>query len=211
MDSFLKRWARLKQQKNQTPSEPTSNTSLPSQSLSPPPLQPSALEERDHPQIVPIPSSPEGLFTIDSSQKREDPFYSDKINALKADRDFSVFLQEGIPDNIQKEALSLAWRTEDSIANFETLAEYDWNFNTPDYAKLQPTDDIKSLLADILSPPAPAPSSEEGLDTPGEGIAIPSSENTSSISPLPFSELEGEREEKPDIPSDKNLNNQSVP
>ncbi|MEP3277966.1 MAG: DUF3306 domain-containing protein [Stappiaceae bacterium] len=54
------------------------------------------------------------------------------LEALTADSDFTVFMKEGVPDFLKKQALAVLWRSNPILANVDGLVDYDDDFGSPD-------------------------------------------------------------------------------
>ena len=126
-ENFLERWSRRKRdgdeqqvlQKEETPPEqqaalpqdqatgPGSGTQSPADALQ---------DEGDGPQE---PAAWEGV----------------DINTLNADSDYTVFMAEGVPDNVKKQALDKLWRSDPVLANLDGLNDYDDDYSKWGIAK----------------------------------------------------------------------------
>jgi len=51
------------------------------------------------------------------------------IETLNADSDYTVFMAEGVPDNVKKEALDKLWRSDPVLANLDGLNDYDDDYS----------------------------------------------------------------------------------
>ena len=99
-ESVLGRWSRLKRiQKEQDPEQAAINA-----------------EARE---------LPEGK---DGSPSAPPPDLPD-IEDLNENSDFSVFLQEGVPDDLRKLALRKLWKSDPVLANLDGLNDYDEDFS----------------------------------------------------------------------------------
>lgn len=88
------------------------------------------------------------------------------IETLGAGSDYRAFLQKGVAAEVQRIALQRAWASDEGIAGFRGMADYDWDFNAPTYGKLWASDDVAKLLQAVVSPPAEAePASTEPVST----------------------------------------------
>ena len=87
------------------------------------------------------------------------------LDTLDAGSDYSVFLQRGVPAELQRLALQRAWSSDAAITEFRGMAEYAWDFNAPQYGQLWPVDDIAKLIQAVTAPPP------ERLDTPVAAVA----------------------------------------
>jgi hypothetical protein len=52
------------------------------------------------------------------------------IDTLDKDSDFSVFMQEGVPEELKKLALRALWRSDPVLANLDGLNDYDEDFGS---------------------------------------------------------------------------------
>lgn len=84
------------------------------------------------------------------------------LDTLGAGSDYTAFLQQGVSAELQRLALQRAWTSDAVISEFRGMAEYAWDFNTPQYGALWATDDVAKLVQAVLAPPAqePAPDQE---------------------------------------------------
>jgi hypothetical protein len=123
-DGFLDRWSRRKrgEARRETAPEtarPAAAPATPSGGRSGPPPAPA------HPLAV-TPSSPE------ESQDSGDPEVVAKLpdlDSLDEDTDFSVFLQDGVPEALRRQALRRLWRLNPVFANLDGLNDYDENYS----------------------------------------------------------------------------------
>ncbi len=169
---FLARWSRLKRREDEQ---------LPSAAALPDGAAPAAAPEAGRPD-----RDAEGEEGFDASSLPP-------IESLCADSDYTAFLRQGVPEQLQTLALRKAWATDPAIAGFRGLAEYDWDCNAPGYAALWPTDDVARLCEAVLGPAAapeaeaeePPPvataaaeadAGEEGTDGPAGPEPAPSAE-----------------------------------
>lgn len=83
-----------------------------------------------------------------------------KLEDLTASSDFTVFLQKGVPLELQRLALRRAWSLDPAIRDFIEVAEnqYDWNAvdGVPGFGPLDPGTDLQRLLAQATGQPLPA-------------------------------------------------------
>lgn len=54
------------------------------------------------------------------------------LSQLNQDSDFSVFLKEGVPEMLKKQAMAALWRSNPVFANVDGLVDYDDDFASPD-------------------------------------------------------------------------------
>jgi len=85
----------------------------------------------------------------------EPPLVLPDLDALGAGSDYTAFLQQGVPAELQRLALQRAWTSDAGISDFRGMAEYAWDFNAPRYGALWATDDIARLVQAVLAPSAP--------------------------------------------------------
>lgn len=98
------------------------------------------------------------------------------IETLGAGSDYRAFLQKGVAAEVQRIALQRAWASDEGIAGFRGMADYDWDFNAPTYGRLWASDDVAKLLQAVVSPPAEAEpaSTEPALAEPAVAVlALP--------------------------------------
>lgn len=76
------------------------------------------------------------------------------VAGLGTASDYTPFLQRGVEPEVQSAALGRAWATDQRIAAFRGMGEYDWDFNAPGYGKLAAADDVARLVAAVLAPAA---------------------------------------------------------
>lgn len=111
-EGFLSRWSRRKMEITETTVVEQSATTVLSEEAAPafplvegaPP--PELEEEEEETVIVDLPD----------------------IDSLDADSDFTVFLQKGVPEELQKLALRKLWRSNPVFANLDGLNDYDEDF-----------------------------------------------------------------------------------
>lgn len=76
--------------------------------------------------------------------------------------DYTAFMRQQVPAALRKAALRQAWVTDEAIAGFRGMAEYDWDFHAPGMLDPIPPEEALRLLAAVLPPPpAPDPTPEE--------------------------------------------------
>jgi len=54
------------------------------------------------------------------------------LETLNEESDFSVFMKEGVPQMLKKQAMASLWRTSPIFANVDGLVDYDDEFGSPD-------------------------------------------------------------------------------
>jgi Protein of unknown function (DUF3306) len=122
-EGLLRRWARRKQAAKAQPATPAP---------------------------VPVPASD---VVLDAAQADEPVQVLPDLDTLDASSDYSVFLQRGVPAELQRMALQRAWSSDAAITEFRGMAEYAWDFNAPQYGQLWPVDDIAKLIQAVTAPP----------------------------------------------------------
>ncbi len=95
------------------------------------------------------------------------------IETLGAGSDYTAFLQRGVAAEVQRVALQRAWASDEQIAGFRGMADYDWDFNAPIYGKLWASDDVAKLLQAIVSPPAETELAPMESDPAAPGLQEP--------------------------------------
>jgi len=82
-----------------------------------------------------------------------DPATLPPIESIDAQTDITVFLQNGVPDELRRAALRRAWTVDSRIRDFKELQENDWNFNdpkgVPGFGELGPEVDVNRMVAEI--------------------------------------------------------------
>ena len=102
-EKFLKRWSRLKRDDGPAPAGPGHDASE-GGAGSPP-----AAPEADSGDTPPPPDLPD-------------------IESLDKDSDYTVFLKDGVPEELRKLALRALWRSDPVLANLDGLNDYDEDF-----------------------------------------------------------------------------------
>jgi hypothetical protein len=81
------------------------------------------------------------------------------LDAIDATTDVSVFMQPGVPSDLQVEALRRAWSADPAIRDFKGMAENDWDFmlagNVHGFGDLEPDLDGRMLAEAIGETPHP--------------------------------------------------------
>ncbi len=133
-EGLFRRWARRKQAAKAAPDHAAAPAALPEQpavQLSLPLLQGPVVPE----PVLPAPVLPD-------------------LETLGPESDYKAFLQNGVAAEVQRIALQRAWASDEQIAGFRGMADYDWDFNAPTYGKLWASDDVARLLQAVVAPPA---------------------------------------------------------
>lgn len=124
---------------------------------------------------MPVADHPTGVVDAAGPAAAGDPVpdLSDlpSLDAITADTDMSLFLRRHVPDDLRNAALRRAWSADPVISTFVEMADYAWDFNTPEgnpvYGPLSAAVDAGKMAADILgiglpekTGPAPLPQAE---------------------------------------------------
>ncbi len=100
------------------------------------------------------------------------------LESIGPQSDISAFLAKGVPSELSRAALRRAWSADPAIRDFVGLAEYAWDFTKPDsmpgFGPLLPSDDVKRMLAQIIS--------QDGIESPASSGEAPAEGGTSSES-----------------------------
>jgi hypothetical protein len=110
-DPFLTRWSRRKRTATDdanTPDEPASKDA--------PPAEDSHLAEDGTPETAMSPEEAEIVAQLPD------------IDSLEDGSDFTVFLQDGVPEALRRRALRKLWRLNPVYANLDGLNDYDEDF-----------------------------------------------------------------------------------
>jgi hypothetical protein len=98
------------------------------------------------------------------------------LEAIGAETDIRAFLAAGVPPELARAALRRAWLSDPKIRDFVGLADYDWDFNTPEsmagFGILDASDQAARELARLVR--------QAGTVTTGE----------TPVSPTPIGELQ---------------------
>jgi len=97
-----------------------------------------------------------------------DPASLPPIQSITAETDIRGFLGSGVPVELTRAALRLAWVCDPAIRNFVGLADYDWDFNAGDsiagFGPLRMTDEVAEMAARVLDPSRPESGPRDPLD-----------------------------------------------
>ncbi|MGI4943252.1 MAG: DUF3306 domain-containing protein [Janthinobacterium lividum] len=104
-------------------------------------------------KVQPVAPAPASDVVPDAAQADEPAPVLPDLDTLDAGSDYSVFLQRGVPAELQRLALQRAWSSDAAITEFRGMAEYAWDFNAPRYGELWPVDDIAKLIQAVTAPP----------------------------------------------------------
>jgi hypothetical protein len=73
------------------------------------------------------------------------------IDSLDAGSDYAAFFQAGVPEEVKRLGLRRAWVTDPAIAEYRSLADYDWDFNQPNYGQLaEAAEDIREMVRSVF-------------------------------------------------------------
>ena len=143
-DPFLARWSRRKHEARAKAAD---------------------LEDVKQPEEAAEPPAAVTLPQRQTAEPMVDPATLPPIDSIDAATDIRGFLARGVSPDLARAALRRAWVTDPAIRDFVGLADYDWDFNSPDPARgfgpLRPTDDVRQLLAKMVGEethePSPVP------------------------------------------------------
>jgi Protein of unknown function (DUF3306) len=83
-----------------------------------------------------------------------DPAALPPLDSIDAQTDITVFLQSGVPAELQLAALRRTWTVDPAIRDFRGMQENDWNFSDPNsvpgFGELGPEVDVERMVAQIL-------------------------------------------------------------
>jgi hypothetical protein len=154
-DPFLTRWSRRKREARVNASSP---------------------EGKEHSERDAQPLAPAAAAQPSSTDPAVDPATLPPIDSIDAATDIRAFLARGVSPDLARAALRRAWVTDPTIRDFVGLAEYDWDFNSPDAARgfgpLRATDDVRELLAKMLGEEGPKPPITQDDSRAAEGPAF---------------------------------------
>lgn len=104
------------------------------------------------------------------------------LDSIGASSDVSVFMQAGVPSQLQNAALRRAWVADPAIRDFVGLAEYAWDFTDPNamegFGALDPNIDIQKLVDDIFRD---TKTESAQADSPPEGEPAAKSEHAEQL------------------------------
>ena len=95
------------------------------------------------------------------------------LESITAETDIRAFLQPGVPPDLTRAALRRAWSADPRIRDFVGLADYDWDFNTPEaiagFGPLEMTEELRRQVTEMVGRSlAPA---EPDQSRPAEALA----------------------------------------
>jgi hypothetical protein len=168
-DGFLKRWSRRKRAGElPAPADPAAaaaSTAAPAPGAAA--AAAPAMLPAEQPPVEPV-----------------DPATLPPIESLGAGSDYTMFLRQGVPEALRRAALRRAWESDPVIRDFRTPAEYDWDFNAPEWSTPLSAEESRALLDKILpsaepkpatpvpAPPTPTPPTQT-FDSPPAEPAVP--------------------------------------
>ncbi len=126
-DGFLDRWSRRKRGEA-SPGAPETETAEAAQPAAKP-AEPSG--GRSGPPPARARPTAAGPLQSEDAPDSGDPEVVAKLpdlDTLKEDSDFTVFLQDGVPDALRRQALRRLWRTNPVLANLDGLNDYDEDY-----------------------------------------------------------------------------------
>ena len=168
-EHFLTRWSRRKREARAADADP--------------PAEP-AQAPRTEPSPAPAePANPE----VDLSSLPS-------IETIDAETDITVFMREGIPQELSRAALRRAWAADPAIRDFVGLAENAWDFNDPNamsgFGPLEHTaEQVAGLVQRVVGgvaqpaesvPGSPTKAAEDGADAESSH-ALDTAEGSSKI------------------------------
>jgi hypothetical protein len=115
-EPFIQRWARRKADAAQVETEDRSAEDAPIETASVEGAPPARADDQN----------PADGKTDDAPEI--DPSTLPDVDSLEADSDFSVFMQNGVPEELQKRALQRLWRLDPSFGHIDGLLEYGEDF-----------------------------------------------------------------------------------
>jgi hypothetical protein len=111
------------------------------------------------------------------------------LEAIGAETDIRVFLAAGVPSELTRAALRRAWLSDRKIRDFVGLADYAWDFNTPEsmagFGMIEAADQVERELARLVRGAAAATTSETPVSPTPIGTLQPSEDGHSAKSGEP--------------------------
>jgi hypothetical protein len=99
-------------------------------------------------------SSPPERGALEATASGFDAATLPPTDSIDAQTDITVFLKNGVPDELRNAALRRAWTADPAIRDFKGPQENAWNFNDPHgvlgFGELGPEVDVKRMVAEIL-------------------------------------------------------------
>ncbi len=167
-DTFIARWARLKQQAADEKKKPSARAGAENRQKHHPDSERAA--EAEAGRHIPPKPTPDAEPPFDLASLPP-------IESIVAGTDIRAFLQKGVPAALTKAALRRAWTTDPAIRDFIEVAENQWDFTDPaaipGFGPLQATDNLRQLVGQALG------NLPEAQDAPG----VPDASGTPQESP----------------------------
>ena len=143
-EHFIARWSRRKRQAAED-AEGTTSSSAPEPTDPPATLVDEGVH-RDAP--------PGRTIAAGGSEPAFDLTRLPSLESITAETDLRAFLTPGVPSELTRAALRRAWAADPKIRDFEGLADYDWDFNTPGampgFGPLDMTDELRRAVSDMV-------------------------------------------------------------
>jgi len=143
----------------------------------------------------------EGGATAAQSTAPELAFDASKlppIDSIGAGTDIRAFLAPGVPVELTRAALRRAWATDPKVRDFVGLADYDWDFNSPDampgFGPLEMTDELRRQVAQMVG-------QSLAVEDPGKAGPTTTAVREEQASVEISDESEGASSEKPTQPA----------
>jgi hypothetical protein len=129
------------------------------------------------------------------------------IDSLTKDSDFTVFMQENVPEVLRRQALRVLWRSDPVLANLDGLNDYDEDFRILEgvtevvRTNFKPGQGMRASDDDVAEEEQVAeardvPSTPDGTQTASSDTAVSSEEQQSD--PDASTREDGSEESKPD-------------
>jgi hypothetical protein len=126
--SFLGRWSRLK--RRVTIERETSPKSPAAAEPPAPPVSAPAARSEEPQDIPPVASS--GSVKPAEAEEPVDLSKLPSIDSLGKDSDYSMFMRQGVPEDLRMKALRRMWLTDPVLAGPEVLDMYAWDYTGVD-------------------------------------------------------------------------------
>lgn len=172
-DSFVGRWARRKQSARARPAAP----------------------RPDRAQDLAAATEGAEPATADAAESNDLVAALPDIDTLTEESDFTVFLQEGVPEALRRKALRRLWRLNPVFANLDGLNDYDEDFTLATsalqgaiktvYQVGKGMADSEDAEAEAAPPPADAEAPEAADQAPASAAAELAIEPSESLEPAP--------------------------
>jgi hypothetical protein len=147
-ENFITRWSRRKRAADEERAADQEKARAPA-------------EERQSQEDAPPPASsgPPASRQVGEAQQAEavpafDLSRLPSLESITAETDIRAFLAPGVPADLTRAALRRAWTADPKIRDFVGLAEYAWDFDSPDgvpgFGPLEMTDDLRRFVDDMV-------------------------------------------------------------